>query len=145
MSGQCFIYSSANYINKNSNINTKCQNPFLTVWSKQNYSQTKQPACLYCQLMNMYVRKNIQRVLSWVYWLNLFNCFWLLFSKKKNWFSKRQKRLGFLVLKFLVPTIFLSLVSFLRFTYFYFSAFYKWSEINFLYLLEYRLTLQKEP
>lgn len=145
MAGQGIIYSSANYINKNSNINTKCQNPFLTVWSKQNYSQTKQPACLYCQLMNMYVRKNIQRVLSWVYWLNLFNCFWLLFSKKKNWFSKRQKRLGFLVLKFLVPTIFLSLVSFLRFTYFYFSAFYKWSEINFLYLLEYRLTLQKEP
>lgn len=36
MAGQGIIYSSANYINKNSNINTECQNPFLTVWSKQN-------------------------------------------------------------------------------------------------------------
>lgn len=31
MAGQGIIYSSANYINKNSNINTECQNPFLTV------------------------------------------------------------------------------------------------------------------
>lgn len=61
-SRQEIIYSSADYINKNSNINTECQNLLLTVWSKQNYSQTKQPACLYCQLMNMLFRKNIHTI-----------------------------------------------------------------------------------
>lgn len=65
MTGQEIIYSNANYINKNSNINTECQNPFLTVGGKQSYSQTKQPACFYCQLMNMHFRKNIHSLGSW--------------------------------------------------------------------------------
>lgn len=42
MAALAIIYRSANYINRNSNINTvKCQNPRLTAWTKHSYCETK--------------------------------------------------------------------------------------------------------
>lgn len=59
MAALAIIYRSANYINRNSNINTvKCQNPRLTAWTKHSYCETKQPACLPCQTTNMHFRKS---------------------------------------------------------------------------------------
>lgn len=82
------------------------------------------------------------------YTKSLFYCFWFLFLKKNFWFNKRLKRLIFLVLHFLVPIIMLSLLSFLRFAYFYFGAFFI-NDQKFIFFvpsfLEFWLPLQKEP
>lgn len=58
MAALAIIYRSANYINRNSNINTvKCQNLRLTAWTKRSSCETKQPACLPCQTTKMHFRK----------------------------------------------------------------------------------------